>query len=219
MARFIFAPILKEFLARYPELRLEIEPYVTNFQQEPKEDVDVFFKVRAPKDSIRRVRLFPGTKRGLFASSEYVAAFGNPTGPEELPSHSCIGYGTAWKLNRNGTTITPNIVFRLVVSDPEIHLDLALKGLGIATLPLYLALRPGHFGKLVPILPHWTPEPIYLCALFSGPARLTPKVQVLLDFLNEYVGTDRDPRLHELPARGLFTSDSWHPKSNAEQKA
>jgi len=41
--------------------------------------------------------------------------------------------------------------------------------------------------------------------LFSGPARLTPKVQVLLDFLGEYMGTDRDPRLRGLPAKGMFT--------------
>ena len=36
-------------------------------------------------------------------------------------------------------------------------------------------------------MPLWSPEPITLCALFSGLARLTPKVQVLLDFLGEYI--------------------------------
>jgi LysR family transcriptional regulator, transcriptional activator for dmlA len=61
---------------------------------------------------------------------------------------------------------------------------------------------------LLPVLPLWNPEPITLCALFSGAARLTLKVQVLLNFLGEYVGTDRDPRLHRLPAKGLFTTRS-----------
>jgi len=59
MARSIFAPLLKEFLDRYPDLRVEIEPYASGWDQEPREDVDVFFKVRAPRDSIRRVRLIP----------------------------------------------------------------------------------------------------------------------------------------------------------------
>ena len=57
----------------------------------------------------------------------------------------------------------------------------------------------------MPILPHWIPEPITLCALFSGPSRLTPKVRVLLDFLDEYLGTDRDRRLRNDLAKGYFT--------------
>jgi LysR family transcriptional regulator, transcriptional activator for dmlA len=204
MARFLFAPLLTEFLQRYPDLRVEIEPYAGGWDQEPREDVDVFFKVRAPRDSIRRVRPYPGTKRGLFASPNYIAAHGNPTNPDELASHTCIGSGT-WKLSRGSKAAAPNIVFRVVVSDPVVHLDLALSGLGIAILPLHMAKRPDTRNRLVPVLPLWSTEPITLCALFSGPARLTPKVQVMLDRLGEYIGTDRDPRLQGVPAKGLFT--------------
>lgn len=166
--------------------------------------MDVFFKVRAPRDSLRRVRPYPGTKRGLFASRDYIAARGNPATPDELVTHTCIGSGT-WKLSRGSKVAAPNIVFRVVVSDPVVHLDLALSGFGIVFLPLYMAKRPDTRNRLMPILPLWNPEPITLCALLSGPARLTPKVQVLLDFLGEYIGTDRDPRLHSVPAKGLFT--------------
>jgi LysR family transcriptional activator of dmlA len=68
-----------------------------------------------------------------------------------------------------------------------------------------MAKWPDTRNKLMPILPLWSPQPITLCALFSGAARLTPKVQVLLDFLGEYLGTDRDPRLQSVSARGLFS--------------
>jgi DNA-binding transcriptional LysR family regulator len=204
MARSVFAPLLPELLGRYPELRIELEPYSSDWSQEPREDVDVFFKVRSPKDSVRRVRVYPGTKRGIFASPGYVAERGHPGAPDELVAHTCIGSGT-WKLTRGPKVATPNLVFRVVVSDPVVHLDLALSGLGLAILPLYMVKRSEARKRLVPILPLWNPEPITLCALFSSPARLTPKVQVLLDFLGEYIGTDRDPRLDGVPAKGLFT--------------
>ena len=170
----------------------------------PREDVDVFFKLRAPRDSLRRVRPYPGTKRGLFASPDYLSAFGTPGTPDELPSHTCIGSGV-WKLSRGSKLAAPNIVFRVVTSDPLVHLKLATSGLGIANLPLYMAKRPDTRNRLVPVLPLWSPEPITLCALFSGSARLTPKVQVLLDFLGEYIGTNQDPRLQQMPAKGFFT--------------
>jgi LysR family transcriptional activator of dmlA len=204
MARDVLAPLLSEFLKRYPDLRIEIEPYAAGWDQEPREDVDVFFKLRAPKDSVRYMRPYPGTVRGLFASPDYIQASGHPMVPDDLTAHSCIGSG-AWKLNRRQKIATPNILFRVVTSDPTVALKLAISGFGVAILPLWMAKRADLRNGLMPILPLWSPEPITLCALFSGPARLTPKVQVLLDFLDEYIGTDQDPRLEQNPAKGYFT--------------
>jgi LysR family transcriptional activator of dmlA len=68
-----------------------------------------------------------------------------------------------------------------------------------------MAKWPHGGDRLTPVQREWGAEPITVCALFSGAARLTPKVQVLLDFLGEYLGTDRDPRLLGLPAKGMFT--------------
>jgi DNA-binding transcriptional LysR family regulator len=98
--------------------------------------------------------------------------------------------------------------FRVVAGDPYVGLTLAIGGLGICVLPLWLAKRPEFRKVLVPILPSWRPDPLNLCALFLGPSRLTPKVKALLDFLTEYLGTDRDPRLRQQRAKGYFTDPS-----------
>jgi LysR family transcriptional activator of dmlA len=141
---------LGEFLGRFPDLRVEIESYSSGYDQEPREDVDVFFQLRAPKDSLRRVRPFPGAARALFASPGYIQASGNPANPDDLTAHSCIGSGV-WKLSRGKEVITPNLSFRVVSSDPVVNLKAALDGLGIATLPLWVA-RPEQVRKaLVPI--------------------------------------------------------------------
>jgi DNA-binding transcriptional LysR family regulator len=212
MARDVLAPLLKEFLERYPDLRVEIEPYASGWDQEPREDMDVFFKLRAPKDSLQRIRPYPGAVRGLFASPDYIQASGNPANPDDLTAHVCFG-SEAWKLRRGKKIVTPNIVFRVVTSDPTVALKLAISGFGIAILPLWMAIRADVRNGLIPILPLWSPEPITLCALFTAPARLTPKVQVLLDFLDEYVGTDRDPRLEHGLATDCFTDRRLAPTS------
>jgi DNA-binding transcriptional LysR family regulator len=212
VARDVLAPLLKEFLARYPALRLEIEPYAASWDQEPRDDVDVFFKLLAPKDSLRRVRPYPGTVRGLFASKGYIKAAGRPATPDHLIAHTCVGSG-AWKLSRRNKTVTPSILFRVVSSDPTVALTLALSNFGIVILPLWMARNPAVRNALTPVLPQWIPEPITLCALFFGPSRLTPKVQVLLDFLDQRIGTDRDPRLNQDLPSGYFTDRLLTPTS------
>jgi LysR family transcriptional activator of dmlA len=212
MARDTLAPLLKEFLERYPELRVEVESYAASWDQEPRDDVDIFFKLRAPKDSLRRVRPYPGTVRGLFASPNYLRVAGNPSTPGDLTRHKCVG-SAPWKLSRGKKVVTPDILFRVVTSDPTVALKLAIGGFGIAILPLWMAKSPEIQKALLQILPQWVPEPITLCALFSSPSRLTPKVQVLLDFLDEYLGTDRDPRLKNDVAAGYFSDRSLTPTS------
>jgi DNA-binding transcriptional LysR family regulator len=212
MAREILAPLLKEFIVRFPELRMEIEPYSFGWDQEPREDVDVFFKLKAPKDSERKIRSFPGTVRGLFASPAYVKAAGSPSSPQELSAHRCSGSGV-WKLTRGRKEIILNLPFQIVTSDPGVALTFALDGLGVSVLPLWLARHPNNRNGLATILPLWKPEPITLCALYSGSSRLSPKVRALLDFLAEYIGTDRDPRLKQDRARGYFT-DLKHPPTS-----
>ncbi len=212
MARDALAPLLKEFLERYPELRVEIEPYAASWDQEPRDDVDVFFKLRAPKDSLRRVRPYPGTVRALFASPNYLEDARDLSTPDDLKLHNCVG-SAPWKLRRGKKVVTPDILFRVVTSDPTVALKLALSGFGVVILPLWLAKTPEVRKALVHILPQWIPEPITLCALFSSPSRLTPKVQVLLDFLDEYLGTDRDPRLNNDVAAAYFSDRSLTPTS------
>lgn len=204
MARDLIAPLLSKFMETFPELRIELETYSSAFDQEPKEDIDVFFKVRAPKDSSRRLRSYPGVARGLFASRRYVQTTGKPAEPADLTSHRCIGSGR-WTLSKGGKTVTPDLAPRVVTDDPLVHRQLVLDGAGIAILPLYIALDPAIAKRLVPILPAWQPKQVVPCALYSDSSRLTPKVKVFLDFIQKYFGTDLDPRLRGAKARDCFT--------------
>jgi len=81
--------------------------------------------------------------------------------------------------------------------------------------PLYHMARPASLraSQMMTSYAAASSEPITLCALFYGPTRLTPKVQILLDFLEEYIGTDRDPRVKHGLAKGCFTDRKLAPTS------
>ena len=202
-ARKVLLPILPEFLQKFPDLRIQLETYANNWDQEPREDVDVFFKILKSKDSTRRVRMFPTTLRGLFASNTYLERFGTPTSLEQLSFHSCIGMN-AWKLTKERETVEMSPRFRVAVCDPDIIQQLVLENVGIAPLPLVMALQPEVRSRLTPILPQWAPPAFMHCALYFGPSRLSPKVRVFLDFVGKFFGTERDPRLGPLCAGSVF---------------
>jgi LysR family transcriptional regulator, transcriptional activator for dmlA len=205
MARHVIAPVLSKFTQAYPDLRVELEDYSSGWDQEPNEDVDVFFKIRAPRDSSRRVRRYPGTARGLFATHNYLKVAGTPANPAELAAHRCIGWDV-WKLTNGKKVVVPNIKFHVTTGDPSVGLQLALDGTGVTILPLWMALDPAVAKRLVPVLAMWRPPSVPLCALYSDSSRLTPKVRVFLGFIDTYLGTDRDPRLHGAKAKECFTS-------------
>ncbi len=204
LANGLLVKMLPEFLQTYPDIRIAIETYTDDFEREPREDVDVFFKIVPPRDTVRRMRKFPSTLRGLFASKEYIQRAGKPERPEELLSDACIGGGT-WNLTNDLAHVAEvSPTFRVTTCDPTVMCDLVSKDIGIAVLPLYMARQPGVGQRLIPVLPMWHPRPAVISALYFGPAALAPKIKVFLDFVGEILGTERDPRVKEAPFEGLF---------------
>lgn len=200
MARDILAPLLGRFIAANPKLRVSMDVYSSGYDHEPKENIDIYFKIRSARDSSKRIHRYPDTFRGLFASPGYVSKFGSPGDPTQLSRHRCIGSSLEqrfypWKLHRGKKTVTPDLNFQVMTTDPAVACRLAIDGLGITILPIWMATRPDVVDGLVRILPLWRPTPISLCALYSGASRLTPKIKAFLDFVEPHIGTDRDPRL------------------------
>ena len=209
MARDVLAPTLRTFLTSHPELQVEINPYCSGFDKEPNENIDVHFKVRDPNDSGRHVRHYPATRLALYASKSYVSAFGIVKEPEYLQEHRCIGSGSdsryaKWKLTKGKKSSILDLNFQVRATDPEIHRRLALDGAGVAILPIWMAKHGGCSNELVPVLPAWRPDPLPLCALYSGNSSMTPKIKAFLDFVSGYLGTDRDPRVSGCAADECF---------------
>src|ERR1700691_2190049 len=140
MARDVMGPLMRRFVDAQPELRVDIQPYSSLWDQEPKEDIDIFFKIRAPMDSLRRVHHYPSAKRALYASKSYVRKYGLPNDPAELSNHRCTGsaddafYGN-WKLTKGEKTVELDLIFQVMSSDPFMHRQMVLDGIGISILP------------------------------------------------------------------------------------
>jgi len=205
MIRHLLAPIMTKLVNAFPKLKIDLQDYTPTHVPSPRLDVDIIFMVSPPNDSSRMIRSYPSAKRGLFANEEYLREYGHPKTPLELANHRCIGIGR-WELTNNETTILAPADFHVTTGDPVVSRQLALDGVGIVVLPLWMAKAPALRNVLVRVLPGWAPSPIPLVALYCSPNDLTPKIKKVLDFLSEYIGTDKDPRLERTKAAECFIS-------------
>jgi len=205
MLRHLLTPMMGKLVKAFPNLKIDLQEYVPTHVPLPRLDVDIFFMASPPNDSSRMIRSYPYAKRGLFASEEYLRECGHPKNPLELVNHRCIGIDR-WELTNDQTTMIPPVVFHVTTGDPVVSRRLAIDGIGIVILPLWMAKAPALRDVLVHVLPDWAPSPIPLVALYCSPNALTPKIKKVLDFLNEYIGTDKDPRLEQTTASECFIS-------------
>jgi LysR family transcriptional activator of dmlA len=207
MIRHLFTPIMGKLVSAFPSLKIDLQDYVPTHVPLPRLDVDIIFCVSPPNDSSRMIRSYPSAKRGLFAREEYLRKCGHPKSPLELVNHRCIGINK-WELTNDATTIIPPVEFHVTTGDPVVSRQLAMDGIGITVLPLWMAKTPALRNSLVHVLSDWAPSPIPLTALYCSPYALTPKIKKVLDFLSEYIGTDKDPRLEHTTASECFIRPS-----------
>ncbi len=194
-ARLVLPTILPEFLAAYPEVRLEImtdERFVDIIAAGC--DAGIRYDERLEQDMIA-VPIGPRSQRfALGASPAYLARKGTPAHPRDLLSHACIAGRFAgravggWEFERAGETVMVEPAGPLVVQSgggSDLGVAAAIAGTGL----VYLFedwLQP-HFqsGALVPVMEPWWLR-------FSGPflyypgRRLVPApLRAFIDFVKE----------------------------------
>ncbi|CAL8981246.1 HTH-type transcriptional regulator DmlR [Rhodoplanes serenus] len=183
------ARALPDFLARYPEIEIDIT--VTDRVDNLVENADVAICLGPIADRSLVARRFAHTERGIFAAPAYLERRGVPRTPEDLAGHDCLVLSSVPSINfwpfRDGNEIrTFEAQGRLVVDDAEAALRLAIGGAGLVHLSDLLVGNAVRRGELVPLLvDHHLVEPVPLSAVYPQGRHRMLKVRVFIDFLVE----------------------------------
>ncbi|MBM3115686.1 LysR substrate-binding domain-containing protein [Jeongeupia naejangsanensis] len=192
LAQWSLAPLLGEFMARYPQVRVNL--MIANRAVDViEEGVDVALRVRpALQDSATLVVKRLGVSRTvLVASPEQLLRQGQPSAPEELSWLDTVALGendgrTQWPLlGPGGAEYAFSHYPRLVAEDLQTLRTASAGGVGMALLPDFMCRDELKSGALVQVLPDWSPQPGIVHAVYPSRRGLLPAVRALLDFLGE----------------------------------
>ena len=186
--------IIAGFLARYPEMTLELRE-----TDRPvdliDEGVDVAIVTGALADSSHRVRRLSGFQRFVVAAPSYLDLRGRPETPADLKAHDCLAFATAPHLqkwvfqSRHRRTFETKVRGRFSATGAETILRAALAGVGIARLASFMVaphLRSGALEEL--LAPFRLAEPVPLFAVYPSSAHLSPKIRAFVDHLVVHFG-------------------------------
>lgn len=193
LAHITIAPILPEFMARYPKVRIEMR--VTNRAIDLiEEGVDIALRVRPSLDASGSlvIKHLGIVRRQLLVHSQL---FNNhkspPRNPEDLAQFPSVAM-SAVDGHASILLMGPdNKTFELehhpcLVADDLITLKHAItSGVGMGVMPEYICREELVSGQVIAALPGWGPPPDVLHAVFPTRRGMMPAVRSLLDFLAE----------------------------------
>ncbi len=192
------APLLGEFHARHPEVRVEMLLTSEAVDLIDKE-LDLALRVGNLPDSNLIARRLSVFRTQVYASPGYIERHGEPLHPDDLQHHRTLAMQ---KSRRNGSFYwtlgdgTRDLDFRvdpvLVANDPG-----ALKGALICGEGLMLASDVtvkayAEQGLVRRVLAGWTGPELDFNAVFPRGQVQSPKVRAFIDFLVERLNFDAD---------------------------
>jgi DNA-binding transcriptional LysR family regulator len=192
------APLLGEFHARHPEVRVEMVLSNDTIDIVGKE-IDVALRVGALPDSNLVARKLAVLRTQVYASPNYIERYGEPLHPDDLQHHRALAMSKSrrndhyiWSLNDGERSVEFPVTPILVANDPG-----ALKGALLCGEGLMLAadvmVRPyAGEGYVQRVLAGWTGPELDFNAVFPRGHVQSPKVRAFVDFLVERLNLDVD---------------------------
>ena len=196
------APRVAGFLARYPEVEVELS-MTDAFVDPVSEGLDLVVRVGALEDPSLIARRIGTTRRVTVASADYLARRGVPLTPADLRQHDCIVYtrlatGNRWHFDGPDGPIAVAVQGRFRADNSEAVREAVIAGAGVAVIPVWLFTDEITGGRVRIILDAFEPSTLPIHAVYPSRRLVSPKVRAMIEHLAAEFGAS--PLLSGAPA-------------------
>lgn len=187
----LVCPHLPDFLARYPEVTVEL--YADRRLADIVEgqfDAGIRLGECLQRDMVA-LPLGPMQRQAIVATPAYLARRGVPATPDALTGHDCIRWRRSdgriqpWEFTRGGRDFQVEVDGRLVVNDTVMGLDALRRGTGLGQVFAWQVRGDIAAGRLQSVLEDWqAPFPGWF-VYYPAREHMAPKLRVFIDFMRE----------------------------------
>jgi DNA-binding transcriptional LysR family regulator len=192
--RLHIAPVLSDFLAQYPEVKLELQ-LSDGLANLVEEELDMVIRIgnldRSNASLI--VRKLASYTRLVCGSPAYFEQYGKPIHPTELAQHNCllfaysVGYNL-WRFQRETEVCDVRVQGSLVANNSELLYQVCLDGSGLVLMPTWLIGVDIRAERLQAVLTDFQIYPqaeidMGIYALYLPNRRHSLRVKTFIDFL------------------------------------
>lgn len=184
------APLLPEFLARFPDIRIQIS-MVDRIVDLADEGFDVAIRLTRSLPDRVIAKKIAANRYVVCAAPSYLHKHPRPRVPQDLTRLNCLYYGVAdsdkWTFENSKGRETIVVRGNLIVNHGEVLRDALLAGLGVALLPTFVVERELRMKRLVPVLPNWQPIGSFntVYAVWLPNRHASPKTRVFVDYVTQ----------------------------------
>lgn len=189
VGRLIVAPALPTFLARYPDIDIELG--VTDRAVNLIEDgVDCVLRVGPLTDSGLVARKVGDLALINVASPAYLERHHTPQTPADLVAHWAVSYASPtsgrveeWEWIEDGVARTCTMRSRVIADNAEVYIACCLAGIGLIQIPAYDVARHLDAGELVEVMTAYRAAPMPMTLLYPHRQHVSRRLQVFADWL------------------------------------
>jgi DNA-binding transcriptional LysR family regulator len=191
-ARDVLIPALPEFMALYPDIRIDLGVSDRSVDM-VSDNVDCVIRGGALDNSSLVARAIGQAQMVTCATPAYLKQFGVPAYPDELKNgHRLVAYLLAqsgrampFRFQRDGEKAEIKVEHRVGVNESNGHMAAGLAGLGIIQTFAYAAKPALNDSTLVEILKPWRPAPYPFHVVYPQNRHVSHRLRVFIDWLVE----------------------------------
>ncbi len=186
----VVRPMLRAFVAAHPDATVEVLiDYAYRDIVADRFDAGIRLGEKIERDMIAR-KVGPDLSMAVVAAPSYLARADPVAVPGDLTRHRCINYrmtgaGTlyAWEFERDSQAVAVHVSGPLAFNEPELMLEAALDGLGVAYLLDHEVAPHIAAGRLRRLLADWTPAFSGFHVYYASRRQMRPVLAAFLDAL------------------------------------